>query len=403
MKLYAQLGAQLGSKLLDAVTARYVNGAIFSPKDISGERLAALLAELIEAEPGSDRIFDPQYYACTLPSTGETRLGFLSEDYSSYFAPRRLADLRREANIRRDIRNAVAYQASLPLTHLVSPNILISRSFDSREAAIAEDFIQLTREESAQFAEGRPVLASLIVSREALLDRRLLEEFSNEITGLGSPPDGFYLLVAVRSSEIRSDIYNSDVIGAWMYLNHVLSINGYEVVNGYSDVLSPLLGAAGASAGATGWWSNLRSFSLQRFGPSPKGGRLPIQRYLSLSLLNRITFAELDQLREMVPEVLNGLDTDSIYEGDGSEPQRNREVLQTWQATSVLCQRLSGDTVRESLGKCVDAVQRARDCYGEVRAIISLDQKSNDEHLDAMEYGIRSFEEIAELGPSRED
>jgi len=397
MKLYGQLGAQLGSKVLEAIKAKYIGGAIFSPRDISRERLEDQISQLLEISPQVDLLFDPQYYACPLASTGAVRLGSLPEDYSSYFESRRLSDLRKEANIRQDIRRTIEFQTSLPFTHLISPNILISRSFDSREATIAEDFVQFTREESVKLAGGRPVLSTIAVSREALLDRRLLEEFANEITGLDDPPDGFYLLVAARGSEMRSDIYNSDVFGAWMYLNHVLSINGYEIVNGYSDMLSPFLGAAGATAGATGWWSNLKSFSLERFGPSPKGGRLPIQRYLSLSLLNRITFAELDQLRGLVPQVLNGLETDKIYDDEGSEPARNREVLQSWESISVLCNRLNGKTIRESLRKCLVAIQEARECYDEVKAIVSLDQKSNDEHLDALEFGIQSFKEIAEL------
>ena len=117
------------------------------------------------------------------------------------------------------------------------------------------------------------------------MDKQELVEFINEITLLEDPPDGFYVLISARNTEARSDIYNADVIAAWMFINHTLAVNGFKVINGYSDLLTPFLGVAGGAAGALGWWSNLKVFSLDRFAPSAGGGRLPIQRYLSLALL----------------------------------------------------------------------------------------------------------------------
>jgi len=120
-------------------------------------------------------------------------------------------------------------------------------------------------------------------------------------------------------------------------------------------------GIAGAEAGATGWWSNLRVFSLDRFMPAG-GGRLPIQRYLSKLLLNRITVFELDQIRGDHPDVLNGLPSDELYpEVNGSQPER------------------------------------ANAAYDEVESSIRLDSKSNREHLPAISEGLRIFAELAEL------
>ena len=121
-------------------------------------------------------------------------------------------------------------------------------------------------------------------------------------------------------------------------------------MNGYSDMFSPLLGATGADAGCTGWFSNLRTFSLGRFGPSSGGGRLPILRYSSKKLINRITFSELDSLRTRFPQVLNGLKTDELFDHEvGSEPQRNQEVLQSWEAIRALNSELVKGNVRDSL------------------------------------------------------
>jgi hypothetical protein len=49
-------------------------------------------------------------------------------------------------------------------------------------------------------------------------------------------------------------------------------------------------------------------------------------------LLNRITYYKLDILRRWVRSVLNSLDTDVPYGWEGSQPPRNKEVLQTWDA-----------------------------------------------------------------------
>src|ERR1035437_2251700 len=122
-----------------------------------------------------------------------------------------------------------------------------------------------------------------------------------------------------------------------MFINHKLAVNGFKVINGYSDILTPFLGVAGGTAGAFGWWSNLKVFSLDRFAPSAGGGRLPIQRYLSRALLNRITFFEFNQLRTIFPAIVNNLPGDDLYaQEDASQPQRNLEVVQSWEAVKAL-------------------------------------------------------------------
>ena len=186
-----------------------------------------------------------------------------------------------------------------------------------------------------------------------------------------------------------------------MFINYALTVNGFKVINGYSDMLTPFLGAAGGVAGALGWWSNLRSFSLDRFAPSAGGGRLPIQRYLSLALLNRIAFYEFDQLRKLVPSVLNNLPTDSLYDsrvGIGSEPQRNMEILQSWEAVKALNSALVAGEQTKSLMNCHAAVAKALMTYEAIQGVsIRLDGKSNAEHLQPLAEGLQLFRKLAEL------
>jgi hypothetical protein len=231
------------------------------------------------------------------------------------------------------------------------------------------------------------------------MDKQELVDFINEITLLDDPPDGFYVLVSARNTEARSDIYNADVIAAWMFINHTLAVNGFKVINGYSDILTPFLGVAGGAAGAFGWWSNLKVFSLDRFAPSAGGGRLPIQRYLSLALLNRITFFEFNQLRTMFPAIVNKLAGDELYKpDDASEPQRNMEVVQSWEAVKALNSKLVVTDQAKALKQCGDTIKQAGLTYEAVQARgVRLDPKSNAEHIQPLTDGLGLFKKLAEL------
>jgi|ERR1041385_7583543 hypothetical protein len=395
MKLFAQHGAQAGEKITEGLNQGLLDGAVYSPRDIALETLRTKLNELAENRPAAERLFDPQYYAVFLADNQDARLGYLADDYAVYLQQRRRGQLEREANVRNDVRAALEFQRSLAVTSLIAPGILIPRSLNSVETVIAKNFIRVAAEEFAELNDARRVFATLAISREALVDKQELIEFVNEITALEAPPHGFYLLVAARNTEARSDIYHADVIAGWMFLNHVLRLNGFEVINGYSDILTPFLGAAGGTAGCFGWWSNLRAFSIDRFAPSAGGGRLPIQRYLSIGLLNRITYFELNALRDLgVQGVLNDLPLDSLYQ---NEPERPREVMQSWEAVRELNRRLLQGDSQDSLRRCLLAIGQAERLYDSIP--LPLDGKSNSEHLEPLREGIGLFARLAEIEP----
>lgn len=397
MKLYAQHGHGDGQKSVTGLAQSLIDGLIFSPKDISAERLRAVGKEIRSAHPSADVLFDPQFYATILAVDPASNLGSLDEDYADYFKARRRSQLLSEKQLLGDLDAVLQFQRGLPVTAVIAPNILIPRSCDSTEAAIAMDFIRNTRRRHDQMGGCLPVYATLALGHEALIQREDLQRFLNDLTVLDERPDGFYLLVAVNNMDARSDLFHADVIAGWMLINHVLTVNGYHVVNGYSDLLSPFLGVAGAAASATGWWSNLRSFSTGRFGP-PSGGRLPVERYLSCLLLNRIAFYELESLRNTMPNVLNGLPTDDLYSAEqSSQPRRNQEVLQSWDAIRKLSKHLITTDIVGSLGKCLAAVEQARKTYDSISVNMELDTKSNSQHLEPLEEGIRLFAELAEL------
>lgn len=397
MKLYAQHGYGDGEKTTTGLAQALIDGVIFSPKDISLDSLNTSIEGIRGARRRADILFDPQFYACFAAVDPAASVGRLVEDYSDYFAPRRRSQLLSERQLMEDMDNVLQFQQRLGVTAMIAPNVIIPRSFDSAESAISMDFIRNTRGCCDELRERRKVYATLAVGRDAVIDKEELYRFLTDLTALEERPDGFYVLMAVNSSEARAEVYHADVIAGWMLINHVLSLNGYEVINGYSDILTPFFGAAGGVAGATGWWANLRNFSLDRFAAPLRGGRLPIERYLSCALLNRITYSELEALREAVPEVLNGLPNDALYPAGTSQPPRNQEVLQSWEAIHALNQRLLAGDLTESLGVCQSTVDAARRVYDHAQARQQFDPKSNDQHLDPIQEGIQLFARFAEL------
>ena len=92
----------------------------------------------------------------------------------------------------------------------------------------------------------------------------------------------------------------------------------------------------------------------------------------------------------MYPEVLNGLPTDSLYdEQNGSIPERNKEVLQSWDAIKKLNQLMNGKSIEENLQTCKKTILSSESLYAKLNfARVSLEEKSDDGHLSELNDGI---------------
>ena len=402
MKLYAQQGYGTGSGENDRITAGlaagYIQGAIISPKDFARDRAVALMAQMQTDFPEADRLFDPQWYASILAHDPDCRMGKLVSDDHSYFEARRRSQLESEAQVRTDLEQCLSFQADMPITAAIAPGIVIRQRFNSNEAVIAKNFVRNARPAWAVVGDERPLFVTLAMDAEALQDRHALEEFLAEITILDAPPDGFYLLVHNTTSGIAPELVDPRTLAGWMLMNHSLSLNGFKVINGYSDILTPFLAAAGGSAGATGWFNTQKVFSLDRFSPPSPGGRRPVYRYLSTRLLNSIKFDELQMLRGRFPEILNGLGTDKFYDPDekGSLPDSQlEEILQTWESISSF----ASDGLSPKLSDCRRWIETASQQYEQINFSpgMRLTGRSNGDHLDSLKDGLKLFAELAEI------
>jgi hypothetical protein len=401
MQLLAQQGYGNGGKIESGLSAKLIDGVIFGAKDITPAKLRETLAWLQQEHPQSVRLFDPQFYASLLGAQPGARLGSLVGDVShSYFEARRRRDLEKEEQVREDITNVIAYQRELPVTAIIAPNIVIRRSFDSIEATIAKDFLRNASVVHAEEVDGRPLYATLAMSASALNDRNELQNFLQEITEIDEPPTGFYLLLEKPDNSIISSLTEPDILARWMLVNHTLKLNGFEVINGYTDVLSPYLGAAGADAVATGWCNTQKSFSLKKFEPVSDFARRPVTRYTSRMLLKSIRTTELNDLRDIFPDVLNGLPLDDRYDPEeGSTPDSaSDEALQNWEALRAMNQLVAPGDVIQSLENCRRALDDAEALYVRISDYgLTMRDRSGPAHIRLIREEISEFEELAEL------
>ena len=159
------------------------------------------------------------------------------------------------------------------MTGFIAPNIVIRRITGLRGSHDCERFPAKQAAVHERLRDPRPLWATLAISTDALRDRIELQNFLQEVTELENPPSGIYLLIEHPDQEIPPMLEESDVLSRWMLINRALTQSGYEVTNGYADLLAPYLGAAGATAAASGWWNTLKVFSLKKYGPSPGAAR----------------------------------------------------------------------------------------------------------------------------------
>ena len=66
MPILAQHGFACGTKIQNAIDRGYIEGCIFSPKDVPLDKLVSDIQTLNESDKNPKLYFDPQYYATTI-------------------------------------------------------------------------------------------------------------------------------------------------------------------------------------------------------------------------------------------------------------------------------------------------------------------------------------------------
>ncbi len=396
MKILAQHGFGPKDKLSLALEEDILEGVILSPRYAPPGRMSDLLEEL--GKYGNPVYFDPEYYATDYCGHPMANLGSL-EAWTSYFYPSVRHHLILGTSVDRIIMDAFEAQKGLGLRTWIAPNVYVPKA-DSIEAGIALQFITKAKKQAEELGGGT-AFATLAIDRQAMLNARDFKDILRALTSLDTPPDGYYVLVGSDvprdpGGQVRSDLDHPDVIAGWMYVNYVLSINGWNVINGYCHLLSPLLGAAGAHACASGWFSGLRTFSMRKYLRGPAGGRAPLIHYVSTPLMARVRQTDLEAFMEVVPEVQSDTPLDSVYLS--GEVSRTEEAIQSWEALRKLSGMFCTGNVGSDLERLAVHLKRAAELWTELQeAGFSSQIEANLERIEAMRQGIRRFTEWAEI------
>jgi len=222
-------------------------------------------------------------------------------------------------------------------------------------AVLLEDFrdpwsqitLSLAREAMAihaQLGNAPPLLLSLVIGETALRSKEALREFL-DIISLWDVA-GIYLIVHFNDPTYPAFVEETTLANLMYFVYVMARVNGYEVVYGYSDVMSCLLHAVGAHATATGWFHSLRQFSIRRFQPTT-GGRQPRPRYLSGPLLSSVLVVpELSAIYEVgrIEEVLSSTRYDSVMAtgNPANAPwPRHKSCLHRWEVLGHLAAEFS--------------------------------------------------------------
>lgn len=402
MSILAQCGYGRGGKIEQGLNDGVISGAVMSPRDERRARLEQDIHAWGTSYPGALVMFDPQFYAANLNNPRDGHLnefGYYSNNSGlgrTHFSG---------ARIRTYVRECLDYQHSTfgsDLAYLISPTIQFDDFRDSW-SQIALNMAVESTEYHSSLRSPQPLLISLVISETAFQTLDAVEEFLDALTEIDTR--GFYTIIR-RNSVSNQNAMHSVSFGRLMYFCHVLAtINEYDVVVGYSDWHSFLLKVAGVTHTATGWFQNLRQFSLARFQPST-GGRRPRKRYSAAPLLScPLINPELQDiyLADLLPRVLSGSDHDAIlYKGPAmGEAGWSEEVscLAHWYSLASLSSRLSVlRTQPERVREAERIMHSALTLYAQLASRnVSFDPATGPDHIREWRDSLQEFRGLAGL------
>jgi hypothetical protein len=346
---------------------------------------------MAEEHTKCSRLFDPQMYVLTVANNLNFDPKKLAEyDYYPDSMPTRrelyASDSQRLEEL---VIQCLDYQNTLDATALIAPNVLVPGSVDSIWGTISRRFIASAASLAANDDYGRPIYASLVIDSNALANRQEISDLLTDLTGEDQQPHGFYIVISFPEGELKHTL-DADLLANWLYIVHSLTANGLDVIVGYSDYLTAFFGVAGAETGATGWYDNCRKFSIGKFTPERSGGQQPNPRYSSPALYNRILLNEMP--RTMYGDLWSN---PSLWDEIRADASLENQSLQHWWAIKNTITSIGTGNRSTKLRNAIDSINRATALYGRLRREnITLDPKSEADHLDILQDGLRTYRRL---------
>jgi len=400
MSILAQCGYGRGTKIEQGLNDEVVHGVIMSPRDERRDRLEQAIQDWGSKYPNAIVMFDPQFYATNLNNPLD---GHLSEfDYynnncglgRTHFSGTRIQGY---------VKDCLDYQHQTftsNISYLISPTILFDGFRDSW-SQIALNMAVESADYHSRLASAQPLLISLVISETAFQAMDAMEEFLDALTEIEA--QGYYIIIRRNAGSIQNAM-ESAPFGRFMYFCHVLTtINEYDVIVGYSDWHSFLLEAAGVKHTATGWYQNLRQFSLARFQPS-SGGRHPRKRYSSSPMLScPLINPELQDIfiANLISRVLSGSAHDVILQNGPLAGEANwsdeTSCLAHWFSLNALSQQITAQSTQSGRIRTAERlIQNAKTLYTQLGSQnVSFDPSTGPDHIREWQRSLQEFRALA--------
>lgn len=372
MTILAQHGWGKTTKIETGLNNGSLGGVIMSPCNETPANLETFLSNLPST---SERLVDPQLY-----------IGTLSDRRNNQFRnyPHSCRNLTpaafNAAETQRLVSATLNWQYGLNVTAVLSPTVII----DDLAGQWALTSSMLAQETVARHNQEKPLLISIVVEEAALRQRRLVNQWLDELTELDV--DGFYLVVK-RSSDSYSQRYDREALTSLLYLCYSLAeLNQYMVYLGYTDMATPLMHAVGVTATASGWYGALRQFTLRRFLPSTPSRRAR-PRYSSLPLYNSIFMTELDGVYDggLIVDVLSGTPFDDRFRGNTNPENVVWPDEDSWLHHCVLdaiYRSAVGNSVSDRLNAVRTGILQAQLLYARLATLVPFAPETGPNHLD---------------------
>jgi len=390
MSILSQHGYQTESITEDGLNKHCIEGVILSPYERPPDEMKSYARNLRRNHGKATLLFDPHFYISTIANPNERNLA--KYDYyrsgldMTSFSPN---------SIQEYVKGAVKFQNDIDVDLVVSPTIMVG-DFNEYQAMTAIQLGQATVEHVARSRIGKPLLISLAFEENSLKNFEAVKRFLDSITLMDV--EGFY--ITVRLADPSSyPVCDPDSLGNLMYFTHILSINKFKVVFGYTDFITVLLHACGAGASGTGWSTGLRHLPWSKFDGTGGGGGRPLPRYSSSRLLNSMTVVpDLQSIATAgcLNDVLSGSSYDSVLSPDPKPDPwpRTTSCLHHWEVLSNLVGQITQDgEIEKKISAVKKLIKQGLSTYSklETNGIVWKQPSSDNRNLLCWQTAIDTF------------
>lgn len=392
MSLYAQQGHGKSDKIETGIEDGNIHGVILSPKNEQPEKLEYYVSQLRVHYPKIDILFDPQFYISTMIEGKKT--GHLLE---YQFFPGEVIGknfLSTPKNVQNIVKTCFDYQSRLGINRFISPSIIID-SFESRWSQISISLCNESMQQISSYGTEKELLLTICVDENSFKNFVEVRDFLDTISLFDVK--GFYLVIDRISTE-NPLLISPDILGNIMFFCYNLStINGFEVILGYTDCIGIPLYSTGIASICTGWYNTQRRFSSTDYIPRT-GGRRPSKRYFSNKILNSLVIVPEIQLLSdngKLQEILSRTKYDRALLSDlsGANWHDNISSLHYWESMNQLLLKIDdNENCMSKLEYVESIIHGAKVIYNNLRQDI-FDVKSRSTHLESWTQAIAEFKE----------